>query len=421
MLNFFEEYFGLKEDGVDLLRSLRSLPSNRLEVFKERFLSCKGRIFFLGNGGSYDNARWMAQISRQQGFKAKAPGIEEDYILTIDSKGYSEIFLEGLKFDELSKNDLVVGISGSGNSLNVVKAFDYAREVGADVFALGGRDGGLMLESIGGQNCLIVDNECMEAIEDLHNLIFLIVIDSLRQKLKIQDTKELYLSLTKAFLSHSNLHQISNMAVEMIRTIRNGGRTFILGLGIGANHFRADMGRGATNALPIRGLSCPEVFTMNSLQATANDDGTDFLIVDGLVKYNPKSTDFAILCDPGYDSVFLCEELLVTRKVPFIKIGQGGIQTQMFKAEYFDLAVTLIGHSCGYSIRRHLLNEFEVEPLLNDLNFKNSQKKLSDKETVSLELKLLEEGVISESESITFCYGQAFKVKSKNEYQREFY
>ena len=421
MLENFETYFGLKSGGADLLGGVKSLSAKSLESLKSKIEQCHGRIFFLGNGGSYDNARWLAQLCRQLGKKAKAPGMEEDYILTLKSKGYDEIFLEGLRFDELCSHDFVVGISGSGNSKNVINALEYAKGRGVGVFALGGRDGGEMLKTVGKENCLIAASQSMEAIEDLHNFIFVIIAESIRLGKCVDLIKGELLTNIRSFLSQKNLQKLLFMVSNMITTIENEGRTFVLGLGIGSNHFRADMGRGATNALPIRGLSCPEVFTMNSLQATANDDGTDFLIVDGLVKYKPGPKDFAILCDISQPAVKTSEDFLSSRKVPYSVIGKGGVDTQMFKKEYYECVVTMVGHVCSYVIRRELLKRFEIKPLVQKFEFRKSQKKLSDKETAKFEEELKEEGKLSSTEAVTFCYGQAFAVQLNSEFEREYY
>ena len=54
---------------------------------------------------------------------------------------YGDIFVEQLK-NYLTPQDLAIGISGSGNSENVVKALQYARDMGAQTVAMCGFDGG---------------------------------------------------------------------------------------------------------------------------------------------------------------------------------------------------------------------------------------------------------------------------------------
>lgn len=421
MKALLEKYFGNRNGGVNLLKTLNALDLGQLNALKGKIKTCLGRVFFLGNGGSYDNARWMAQVLRQNGIMAKTPGEEEDYILTIKSKNYSDVFVEALKLDGLSEKDLVIGISGSGNSQNVLIALEYAQIMRAPVFALGGRDGGAVLKMLGEGSCIIVKNQCMEAIEDIHNFSLAIIIESLKSDETLSVVKERFIRNLGSFFLPINFEILSMMTAQMLRTINCTGRVFILGFGIGANHFRADMGRGATNALPIRGLHCPEVFTMNSLQATANDDGTDFLLVDGLVKFNPDKDDFAIICQRGHKALELCEDHLKNSQVPLVEIGGSGITIDCFSEQCFDMIVAMIGHACGQVIRTYLGRQFKVKPLMGEVELRGNQKKMSMLETLDLERELKRNGTIKKSDAITFCYGKAFAVSSKEEYQREFY
>ena len=421
MKTLFEKYFGKRKGGVDLLKTLNALDLGQLKALKEKIEACSGRVFFLGNGGSYDNARWMAQVLRQNGVMAKTPGEEEDYILTIKSKNYSEVFVEALKLDGLNKRDLVIGISGSGNSQNVLVALEYAQITGASVFALGGRDGGKMRKMLGEGSCIVAKNQCMEVIEDLHNFSLAIIIESLKNDETLGAVKEKFISNLRSFCLPANIGFLSVMATQMLRTINSTGRVFILGFGIGANHFRADMGRGATNTLPIRGLHCPEVFTMNSLQATANDDGTNFLLIDGLVKFNPTKDDFAIICQRGHEALELCESHLKSKQVPLVEIGGAGISIDCFSEQYFDMIVAMIGHACGQVIRTYLGRQFQVKPLMGEVELEGNQQKMSMLATLDLEQELKKNGTIKDSDAITFCYGKAFAVSSKKDYKREFY
>ena len=418
----FKKYFGTEEGGVDLLSSIKRLPQNSLESLSGKISNCQGRIFFMGNGGSYDNARWMAQVCRENNIPAKVPGMEEDYIITLNRKGYENIFAEGLKADGLNAADLVIGLSGSGNSQNILMGFESARSLGAEVFALGGRDGGKMLQLIGAENCLVAQNSCMEAIEDLHNFAFQAALTSALKKISTAELRDQFFDAVKSFCSEENIQSMSVMAEGMIKTALEGGRTFILGTGIGANHFRADMGRGATNALPIRGVSAPEVFTMNSLQATANDDGTDFILADGLVKYMPSEKDFAVLCPmPGQERCFeICEDILTERGADYIYLGEKDICSESFDNNR-DLLIAMTGHACGKVINEYLNTLFVVRSLNCSVTFKEGQKKLSSKETLELENKLKNDKVIKEKEMITFCYGNVFAVSSEAEFVREYY
>ena len=98
LLHDFKSYFGLVEGGVDLRSSLLSLPLEKISRLHKELLQKgkKCRIFILGNGGSFDNSRWMALMLRRNGYNAKVPGFIDDYFHTMYARSYADIYAEGL-------------------------------------------------------------------------------------------------------------------------------------------------------------------------------------------------------------------------------------------------------------------------------------------------------------------------------------
>ncbi len=111
------------------------------------------QIFFLGNGGSAATASHFANDLSigprdfEKAFNAKSI-TDNNAIMTCigNDFGYEDIFVIQLKTQQLKKGDVVVAISASGNSPNVIKACLYAREKGAKVVGLSGFDGGKLRE-----------------------------------------------------------------------------------------------------------------------------------------------------------------------------------------------------------------------------------------------------------------------------------
>jgi len=109
-----------------------------------------GKILIFGNGGSAADAQHIAAelVGR---FKYKRKGLPA-LALTTDTSaltsisndfGYENVFkrqLEAL----IDKRDIVIGISTSGSSINVINALIYSKEFGANTFGLSGNDGGDM-------------------------------------------------------------------------------------------------------------------------------------------------------------------------------------------------------------------------------------------------------------------------------------
>lgn len=109
-----------------------------------------GRMFILGVGGSAGNAGHMVNDFRKLcGIETYAPtdNVSELTARTND-EGWETIFSEWLKVSKLSKNDALFILSvGGGNaernvSPNLLRAIDLAKEVGAKVFGIVGRNDG---------------------------------------------------------------------------------------------------------------------------------------------------------------------------------------------------------------------------------------------------------------------------------------
>ena len=130
-------------DGLDLARVDRAI-----EMFKEARAAGR-RIFVCGNGGSASTASHFAcdivkgaSYQRDQRFRIMAL---TDSLPTLtaysNDVGYDCVFAEQLK-NFAEAGDLVLAISGSGNSPNVLRAVEYANSIGCNTIALTGRDGG---------------------------------------------------------------------------------------------------------------------------------------------------------------------------------------------------------------------------------------------------------------------------------------
>lgn len=107
-----------------------------------------GRIYFLGNGGSaatashFVNDIAIGSRSWEQPFRAVCLSDNHAVLTAIANDfGYERVFVQQLQ-GHLGPDDLVVAISVSGNSPNVLAAVEYARTCGTRVVGLTGFDGG---------------------------------------------------------------------------------------------------------------------------------------------------------------------------------------------------------------------------------------------------------------------------------------
>lgn len=134
------------------------------------------RIFCCGNGGSGSLASHLACDLNKN---CNAPGGRRfkivpltDNLPTIMAYAndicYEDIFVEQL-INLFEPGDVVLGISGSGNSENVIRALRYAREQGGTTLGFIGYGGGRMKELC--DHAVVVDSHDMQHCEDAHTVL----------------------------------------------------------------------------------------------------------------------------------------------------------------------------------------------------------------------------------------------------------
>jgi len=156
-----------------------------------------GRLFFLGVGGSAANASHAVNDFRKiAGIESYAPtdNVSELTARTND-EGWASVFVEWLKGSRLQPNDAVMVFSVGGGNLeknvspNLVSALQHAKEVGASIMGIVGRDGGYTAKVA--DACCIVPTVNPENVTP-HSEAFQAVIWHLlvsHPKLKVQQTK----------------------------------------------------------------------------------------------------------------------------------------------------------------------------------------------------------------------------------------
>jgi D-sedoheptulose 7-phosphate isomerase len=123
-------------------------------------------IFIIGNGGSAASAEHYAndflKLSKMRAFALTN-------VPTISALGndidYGSIFSEQLKII-LNEGDVVIGITGSGNSMNIVNALEYARNSGGKTIGILGFDGGKAKEFC--DVFILIPSKDYGIIEDAH-------------------------------------------------------------------------------------------------------------------------------------------------------------------------------------------------------------------------------------------------------------
>ncbi|HCT30021.1 MAG TPA: phosphoheptose isomerase [Bacteroidales bacterium] len=173
-LKHYNDYFKQVSDV------LAKIDASQLESVANAIVECykrDGMIYVFGNGGS------SATASHVAGDYLKAITLGMDKRLKIiclsdntpglmaiaNDMSYDDIFVEQLK-SFIKPGDLAIGISGSGNSENVLRALKLAKERNVETICLVGFSGGKAKSMV--DICVHIPVNDMEMTEDLHLLCF---------------------------------------------------------------------------------------------------------------------------------------------------------------------------------------------------------------------------------------------------------
>ncbi|OGZ41757.1 MAG: hypothetical protein A3C80_03000 [Candidatus Ryanbacteria bacterium RIFCSPHIGHO2_02_FULL_45_43] len=145
-----------------------------------------GRIYIFGNGGSLAIAtHWVSDFNKTvfshnlgkhtRRFQAiRLPTTEEELSAWANDEGYDMVFAGPLQ-NYLQETDCVIGISSSGNSLNVIKAVELARNHHVPVIGLMGFDGGKLRELADVKIHVATEKGRYEIVEGIHAVIFHVI------------------------------------------------------------------------------------------------------------------------------------------------------------------------------------------------------------------------------------------------------
>lgn len=150
-------------------------------------LSKGNKILLMGNGGSAADAQHFAAelVGRFLAERRPLPAIAlttDSSILTAVGNDYGFDLIFSRQVEALANpGDLVVGISTSGNSPNVLQALNAATESGATTLGLVGRDGGKIATAC--DHCLCIPSKYTPAIQEAHIAIIHILCDLIEKKM----------------------------------------------------------------------------------------------------------------------------------------------------------------------------------------------------------------------------------------------
>jgi D-sedoheptulose 7-phosphate isomerase len=142
-----------------------------------------GRMLSMGNGGSSCDASHFA-VEFQHPVTAGRPALPAINLVmdtammsaVANDVGIKHIFVRQLEAHG-QKNDGLFGFSTSGNSENILAAYDKAKQLGITTFGLAGGNGGEMKSSGLVDHCLIVDTDSIHRVQEVHVATYHILWD----------------------------------------------------------------------------------------------------------------------------------------------------------------------------------------------------------------------------------------------------
>tara|TARA_B110000003_G_C16607734_1_gene518198 strand:- start:30 stop:608 length:579 start_codon:yes stop_codon:yes gene_type:complete len=172
ILNEINESLNLKQkvfDSHEIINLIEIIVNDCINSINN-----KGKVIFCGNGGSFADSQHLAAefISRlridRNPLPSLALGTNSSNLSAIaNDYGYDQVFkreIEALG----KKNDILIGISTSGNSSNVIQAVKAANKIGIKTYCFTGFSGGILNDLC---NCLKIPSNSTDKIQECHIMI----------------------------------------------------------------------------------------------------------------------------------------------------------------------------------------------------------------------------------------------------------
>jgi D-sedoheptulose 7-phosphate isomerase len=171
--------------------TMDALPTDRMTELAETLLRAyqnDKQVFTVGNGGSSSTASHMAADLAKNTI---GPNMRRFRITSLNDNasimtalandlGYDHVFSEQL-INVIRAGDVLIAVSASGNSPNIINAIRCAQRHSAHVVGLLGFDGGLAAELV--DNAIVVSSRDYGVVEDMHLIINHMLVEYFREHL----------------------------------------------------------------------------------------------------------------------------------------------------------------------------------------------------------------------------------------------
>ena len=178
-------------DHLDVINKVLASDASTIKLLGELLANClekNGTIFWCGNGGSASDSQHLAAelVGRfrndRRALKSIALTTDTSILTSVGNDyGFDQIFSRQLQALG-SPEDILIGISTSGNSRNILNAFKVASDLGITSIALTGKDGGIANKI--SDYSIIVNSESTARIQEAHILIGHILCEIIEEQLQ---------------------------------------------------------------------------------------------------------------------------------------------------------------------------------------------------------------------------------------------
>jgi D-sedoheptulose 7-phosphate isomerase len=184
-----------------LQETINQLPKQEIVRVMELLHSARlagKQIFIMGNGGSASTATHfvcdLAKNTRKEGWPHfKVIGLSDNMALFsayANDEGYENVFAQQLS-NLVMPEDIVIAISASGNSKNVLNGVSLAKSANAVTIGFTGFDGGKLCSMV--DINIHVNSDIIEHVEDIHLILEHMIVRSLRERVYSEPVSQILL------------------------------------------------------------------------------------------------------------------------------------------------------------------------------------------------------------------------------------
>jgi D-sedoheptulose 7-phosphate isomerase len=174
---------------LELQNTLKQLPTARIQEAIDLLVEARTerrQVFIMGNGGSASTASHFVCDLAKNTRNPELPnfrviGLTDNMAIfsaLANDEGYENVFAQQLA-SFVEADDIVIGISASGNSANVLNAIALGNKVGARTIGMTGFDGGQLRKMV--DIDIHIPSDCIEHVEDIHLMLEHLICKAIKE------------------------------------------------------------------------------------------------------------------------------------------------------------------------------------------------------------------------------------------------